>query len=238
MKQAILKRVLKAREEKRPTVLLTHLESGAQTVFIDGAPDGDLSLTPQLMLAIGEARKADRSRRIDTDTGPVFVQVFNPPLRLAIIGAVHIAQPLAPMAGLAGYDVTVIDPRRAFASDERFPDVTVLTDWPDEGMTALDPDNRTAVVALTHDPKLDDPALDVALKSDAFYIAALGSRKTHAKRLERLAALGHSPEVLARIHGPAGLAVGAISPAEIAIAIMAQMTAALRQTPKPAEAAA
>jgi len=167
MKQAILKRVLKAREEKRPTVLLTHLETGAQTVVIDGAPDGDLSLTPALMTAIAAARKADRSRRIDTNTGPVFIQVFNPPLRLAIIGAVHIAQPLAPMASLAGYDVTVIDPRRAFASDERFPSVTVLTDWPDEGMAAVKPDKRTAVVALTHDPKLDDPALDMALKSEA-----------------------------------------------------------------------
>ncbi len=238
MKQAILMQVLKARNEKRPTVLLTHLDNGAQTVFVDGAPDGDLSLTPALMTAIAEARSADRSRRIDTPDGPIFIQIFNPPLRLAIVGAVHIAQALAPMAGLAGYDVTVIDPRRAFASDQRFPSVTVLTDWPDEGMTALKPDRRTAVVALTHDPKLDDPALDVALKSDAFYIAALGSRKTHAKRLERLATLGHAPETLARIHGPAGLAVGAVSPAEIAIAIMAQMTAVLRQSPQPAEAAA
>jgi xanthine dehydrogenase accessory factor len=142
------------------------------------------------------------------------------------------------MASLAGYDVTVIDPRRAFASDERFPSVSVRRDWPDESLAAFKPDERTAVVALTHDPKLDDPALDVALKSDAFYIAALGSRKTHAARLERLSALGHDLETLARIHGPAGLSVGAISPAEIAIAIMAQMTAALRQRPQPAEAAA
>ena len=238
MKQDILNLVLKARAEKRPTVLLTHLDSGAQTVIVDGAPDGTLNLTPRLMTAVAEARTADRSRRTETPDGPVFIQIFNPPLRLAIIGAVHIAQPLAPMASLAGYDVTVIDPRRAFASDERFPSVTVLTDWPDEGMAAVKPDRRTAVVALTHDPKLDDPALDVALKSEAFYIAALGSRKTHAKRLERLAGMGHPPEVLARIHGPAGLAVGAVSPAEIAIAIMAQMTSALRQTPAPAEAAA
>ena len=238
MKQAILKLVLKAREEKRPTVLLTHLESGSQTALVDGTPTGDLEITPALDAAIAEARQADRSRSVETAEGPVFIQIFNPPLRLVIIGAVHIAQPLAPMASLAGYDVTVIDPRRAFASDERFPAVTVRGDWPDEGMTALNPDNRTAVVALTHDPKLDDPALDVALKSDAFYIAALGSRKTHAKRLERLTALGHSPDTLARIHGPAGLAVGAVSPAEIAIAIMAQMTAALRQSPRSAKAAA
>ena len=220
MKQAILKLVLKAREEKRPTVLLTHLESGSQAAVVDGVPTGDLDVTPDLEVAIAEARQADRSRSVETAEGPIFIQIFNPPLRLAIIGAVHIAQPLAPMASLAGYDVTV------------------MGDWPDEGMTALAPDNRTAVVALTHDPKLDDPALDVALKSDAFYIAALGSRKTHAKRLERLAALGHSPDTLARIHGPAGLAVGAVSPAEIAIAIMAQMTSALRQSPHPAKAAA
>ena len=238
MKQPILKLLLEARAEKRPTALLTHLESGDQTLVVDGAPTGDLELTPALETAMAEARKADRSRRIESDAGAVFVQIFNPPLRLAIIGAVHIAQPLAPMAGLAGYDVTVIDPRRSFASDERFPSVTVLRDWPDEGLSALGPDSRTAVVALTHDPKLDDPALDVALKSDAFYIAALGSRKTHAARLERLAALGHGPDILARIHGPAGLAVGAVSPAEIAIAIMAQMTATLRQRPQQAEAAA
>ena len=231
MKQPILQQLLKARADKRPAALLTHLDSGAQSLSVDGGASGDLAVTPELETAIAEARKADRSRRVETADGPVFVQVFNPPLRLAIIGAVHIAQPLAPMAGLAGYDVTVIDPRRAFASDERFPAVAMLGDWPDEALAALRPDARTAVVALTHDPKLDDPALDVALKSDAFYIAALGSRKTHAARLERLAALGHGPETLARIHGPAGLAIGAVSPAEIAIAVMAQMTAALRQRP-------
>ncbi len=238
MKQSILTLLLKARTEKRATALLTHLESGVQTVVVDGVPSGDLQVTPDLASAMAETRKADRSRRVDAEAGPVFIQIFNPPLRLAIIGAVHIAQPLAPMASLAGYDVTVIDPRRAFASDERFPAVSVLRDWPDESLRALKPDERTAVVALTHDPKLDDPALDVALKSEAFYIAALGSRKTHAARLERLTALGHSAETLARIHGPAGLSVGAVSPAEIAIAIMAQMTATLRQRPISAEAAA
>ena len=121
-----------------------------------------------------------------------------------MIGAVHIAQALAPMASLAGYQVTVIDPRRAFATDSRFPDVAMTQDWPDEAMSALAPDRRTAVVALTHDPKLDDPGLDVALRSEAFYIAALGSRRTHAGRLERLQELGHDAATLARIHGPAG----------------------------------
>jgi xanthine dehydrogenase accessory factor len=135
------------------------------------------------------------------------------------------------MASLAGYQMTVIDPRRAFATDSRFPDVAVTTEWPDEAMEALAPDRRTAVVALTHDPKIDDPGLDVALKSEAFYIAALGSRRTHAGRLERLKALGHDEATLARIYGPAGLDIGAISPAEIAIAVLAQMTQALRQEP-------
>jgi xanthine dehydrogenase accessory factor len=155
--------------------------------------------------------------------------VFNPPLRLVVVGAVHIAQTLVPMAGLAGYDVTVVDPRRAFASDARFPGVDVRQDWPDEALEALEPDARTAVVTLTHDPKLDDPALDVALRSDAFYIGALGSKRTHAGRRERLTELGHDARALDRIHGPAGLAIGAVSPAEIALSVMAEMTQVLRQ---------
>jgi xanthine dehydrogenase accessory factor len=142
---------------------------------------------------------------------------------------VHIAQTLVPMASLAGYDVTVVDPRRAFASDARFPGVDVRQDWPDEALEALAPDARTAVVTLTHDPKLDDPALDVALRSEVFYIGALGSKRTHAGRLERLAELGHDPSNLERIHGPAGLAIGAVSPAEIALAVIAEITQVLRQ---------
>jgi xanthine dehydrogenase accessory factor len=132
------------------------------------------------------------------------------------------------MAALCGYDVTVVDPRRAFASDARFPGINVRTDWPDEALEALKPDARTAVVTLTHDPKLDDPALDRALRSDAFYIAALGSKRTHAGRLERLSTLGHDQLALARIHGPAGLSIGAVSPAEIALSVMAEMTKVLR----------
>jgi xanthine dehydrogenase accessory factor len=161
--------------------------------------------------------------------GPAFLQVFNPPLRMAIIGAVHIAQSLAPMAALAGYAVTVIDPRRAFASDSRFPDVALVNDWPDEALAALAPDRRTAVVTLTHDPKIDDPGLDAALRSEAFYIAALGSRRTHAGRVARLKELGHDAAAIGRIHGPAGLDIGAVSPAEIAISVLGQMTAVLRR---------
>ena len=178
--------------------------------------------------AVATALRRDQSMAAETSRGRAFLQVFNPPLRLLVIGAVHIAQALAPMASLAGYQVTVIDPRRAFATDSRFPDVAMTGDWPDEAMTALAPDRRTAVVALTHDPKLDDPGLDVALRSEAFYIAALGSRRTHAGRLERLQGLGHDEATLARIHGPAGLDIGAVSPAEIAISVLAEMTRALR----------
>ena len=143
---------------------------------------------------------------------------------MIIVGAVHIAQSLAPMAHLAGYDVTVVDPRRAFSADARFPDVAVLSEWPDEALEKLVPDGRTAVLTLTHDPKLDDRALSVALRSNAFYIGSLGSAKTHRARLKRLQRLGFDEEVLARIHGPVGLALGGRDPAEIAIAIMAEVT--------------
>ncbi len=179
--------------------------------------------------AVEAALRRDTSEMVETDSGPVFLQVFNPPLRLAIVGAVHIAQSLAPMAALAGYAVTVIDPRRAFASDARFPDVTLVNEWPDEALQAMAPDRRTAVVTLTHDPKIDDPGLDAALGSEAFYVAALGSRRTHAGRVARLKELGHDDAAIGRIHGPAGLDIGAVSPAEIAISVLAQMTAVLRR---------
>jgi xanthine dehydrogenase accessory factor len=225
VKREILDALQAARAEHKAAALVTDLASGAQALVVDDTVMGDLPIGEKLTAEIHRAIRESRSR-VANDDG-VFIQTFVPPLRLAIVGAVHIAQSLAPIAALAGYDVTVIDPRRAFASDERFPGVKVSTEWPDDGLTALKPDRRTAVVTLTHDPKLDDPALDVALKSPAFYIAALGSRKTHAGRIERLTALGHGANALARIHGPAGLALGAVSPAEIAISVMAQMTAVL-----------
>jgi xanthine dehydrogenase accessory factor len=156
------------------------------------------------------------------------VQIFNPPLRLLCIGAVHIAQALAPIAELAGYEVTVIDPRGAWGTPERFPGVTVDERWPDEALDALGPDRRTAICALTHDPKLDDPALTRALRSEAFYVGALGSKKTHAKRVERLTESGLTGEEIGRIAAPIGLDIGAVSPSEIAISIMAQITLALR----------
>jgi xanthine dehydrogenase accessory factor len=217
-----------ARAAKRRVCLVRYLDDGGEALVVDDRTTRG-EVPADVAAAVEMALRRDQSASTETSRGRTFLQVFNPPLRLIVIGAVHIAQALAPIASLAGYQVTVVDPRRAFATDSRFPDVAISGDWPDEALTALAPDRRTAVVALTHDPKLDDPGLDVALRSEAFYIAALGSRRTHAGRLERLGALGHDAATLARIHGPAGLDIGAVSPAEIAIAVMAQLTRALRQ---------
>jgi len=162
------------------------------------------------------------------EDGKTFVGVHNPPLRLIVVGAVHIAQALVPMARIAGYDPALIDPRDAFASQARFPGETILTDWPDEAVSQLGLDTRTALVLLTHDPKLDDPALQAALAADVFYIGALGSTRTHAKRVDRMKKAGFSDAQIARIHGPIGLDIGAADPSEIAVAILAQMTAVLR----------
>jgi xanthine dehydrogenase accessory factor len=158
----------------------------------------------------------------------VFIQVFSPPRRCFVVGAVHIAQPLTRMLALTDYRAIVIDPRQSFATEARFPDVELTTEWPDEALERLKPDHRSAVVTLTHDPKLDDPALAVALRSDCFYIGALGSKRTHARRCERLAQLGFGENELARIRGPIGLPIGAVSQAEIAVSILAQMTDVLR----------
>jgi xanthine dehydrogenase accessory factor len=232
MRLALLERALAASRAGRAAVLATHLKTGQQCFMESGESLGDLPLDAAALAAVREAVKDDRNTTIDTAQGPVFIEVFNPRLRCIVVGAVHIAQPLARMASLAGYLVTVVDPRTAFASDERFPDVQLSTDWPDEALEKLRPNRRTAVVTLTHDPKLDDPALAAALRSEAFYIGALGSKKTHAARLKRLTAMGFSEADLARIHGPVGLDIGAVSPAEIAIAIMAQITQVLRAEPE------
>jgi len=228
VKDAILARLNAARAAKRPTALATDLATGAQALFVDDESFGDDSLRESCAAEVRAALARDASVTVETDGRAVFIQVFNPPLRLIVVGAVHITQPLVRMATLAGYAVTVIDPRRAFAEATRFPGVVLARDWPDEAMRALAPDRRTAVVTLTHDPKLDDPALDVALRSPAFYIGALGSRRTHGKRRARLAELGHDAAAIARIHGPIGLDIGARSPAEIALSIMAEITAVRR----------
>lgn len=228
MKGETLQQILADRSAKRPVAVVTELGSGAQAIVHLDDWSGELGLDAPVVETIRKHLREDRSGTIPSSLGSLFVQCLTPPLRLIIVGAVHIAQTLVPMASICGYAVTVIDPRRAFATDARFPDVTLLSDWPDEAMTALKPDSRTAIVTLTHDPKLDDPALQVALRSEAFYIGALGSKRTHALRLERLRAEGFTDAELARIHGPAGLAIGAKSPAEIALSVLAQITAARR----------
>ncbi len=225
MQRSVLDALLAARADKRPVALVTNLDSGRQALLDGDNVIGDLTLGSVVLDRVRQAVADDRSGALP-DTS-LFVQVNNPPLRMVVVGAVHIAQSLVPMAMLAGYDVTVVDPRQAWATDARFPDVTLSTAWPDEALAALRPDRRTAVVTLTHDPKLDDPALRVALESEAFYITALGSKRTHAKRLDRLRGEGVDEAQLARIRGPAGLAIGAKSPAEIAISIVAQATQAL-----------
>lgn len=228
MKPATFARLQELRAAKTPVALLTNLRSGTQLIVTAAGTEGDLCLDVDMVMAAQEAIRTDESTSFETPAGKVFVHVFAPPPRLIVVGAVHIADTLARMAALTGYGVTVIDPRRAFAASQGFAGIEVSGDWPDEAMEKLKPDMRTAVVTLTHDPKLDDPALDVALKSPAFYIGALGSRKTHAARLARLAALGHGESALARIHGPVGLDIGALSPAEIALSIMGQITAIRR----------
>jgi xanthine dehydrogenase accessory factor len=223
----LLGRLNDARARGVPVALATALKSGRQALFyLDGGPAG---WPEDVAVAARAALLTDRAATVDTAEGPVFLNVFAPPPRMIAVGAVHIAQALAPMAGLAGYRVTVVDPRRAFATDARFPGVDLSTDWPDEAMAALKPDLRTAIVTLTHDPKLDDPALEAGLRSDAFYLGALGSPKTHAARLQRLRERGFDEGLLARVHGPVGLPIGARSPAEIAISILAQVTQSLRQ---------
>ncbi len=241
MKQADLDRILAWRAEKAAFAVVTRIADGAQALVRDSSADGALDLDADQLGAVAEAIRQDRSGPLgsaEQGEDRLFVHVFNPPLRMVVVGAVHVTQPLAAMAEKAGMGVTVIDPRRAFATAERFPGLDLRHDWPDEAMTALAPDARTAVVTLTHDPKLDDPALQVALRSDAYYIGCLGSRRTHAKRLERLTEAGFGETDLARLHGPVGLALGAKSPAEIAVSILAEVVQVYRQGVSPSKAPA
>jgi xanthine dehydrogenase accessory factor len=229
MKSQYLDAVLAANADGRSVALATDLKSGAQ-LFLDGAErEGNLELDEMSLGAMREALRADRNISLDTADGRVFVQVFSPPRRCFVIGAVHIAQPLVPMLQACDYKPIVIDPRGAWATEARFPGVELSSEWPDEALERMKPDRASAVVALTHDPKIDDPGLTVALRSDAFYIGALGSRRTHAKRLERLAAAGFGENELSRIHGPIGLNIGGVSQAEVAVSIVAEMTQILRR---------
>lgn len=211
LSEHVLAELVEARAQRQALAYEANLVTGTRRLTLKEYPD---------------RMRMDRSGF--EEDGSVFVAVHNPPLRLIVVGAVHIAQALVPMARIAGYDPIVIDPREAFGSAERFPGETILTDWPDDAVSQVGLDARTAMVLLTHDPKLDDPALLAALAAKGFYIGALGSKRTHAKRVERLQAAGVSPDQIARIHGPIGLDIGAAGPAEIAVAILAQMTAVLR----------
>lgn len=215
-----------------PLVIAISLDTGARTVLAGAERPGSEPPGPdddEVTAAAAAALRADESRVVETADGGLFLHVLNPPVRLLIVGAVHIAQQLSVMATAAGFEVAVVDPRTAFATPERFPGVAVVSEWPDPAFARLGLDRRTAVVTVTHDPKLDDPALTAALDSDVFYIGALGSRRTHQKRVDRLAGAGIDPARLDRIHAPIGLDIGARSPGEIAAAILAQVVETLRR---------
>ena len=217
--------------EALPEALLADLvaaRAASRAVALVVRPEGwtRALITPEADAAVAARLRADRSGMEEDGR---FIGVHNPPLRLVVVGAVHIAQPLVSIARTCGYACTLIDPRAAFGSADRFPGETILDDWPDDALAILTPDARTAVVTLTHDPKLDDPALRFALRSPVFYIGALGSRKTHGKRVERLLAAGFTAAEIGRIKAPVGLDIGAMTPAEIAVSVMAQITQALRQ---------
>lgn len=221
MKPGFLARLTAARAAKHPVALVTRLSDGAQVLFDADDAIGDLELGTAQRDALRDLLASGRSGPLDA-AGDIFARIYAPAPRLVIVGAVHIAQALAPMAAVAGYEVTIIDPRSAFASARRFPAVAITGEWPDEAMARLAPDAQTAVVTLTHDPKLDDPALAAALASPAFYIGALGSTRTHEKRLVRLREQGLGAQ-LGRIHAPIGLDLGGRFPTEIAVAILAEI---------------
>ena len=224
MKLDVLHDLNAERTARRAAVLITDTASGAQRLVKAAQVKTDA-----LKDVLEKRLRMAKSGMEDTPHGRVFLTVYVPSPKLVITGAVHISQALAPIAQLLGYDVTIVDPRTAFASIERFPDVKVIAEWPDVALPPLSIDHYTAFVALTHDPKIDDPALEHALARECFYIGALGSRKTHAKRVERLKQAGISEADLARIHAPIGLDIEAVSPAEIAVAIMGEITQVLRQ---------
>lgn len=226
MDLALLASLNQERAARRAAVLVTDIASGAQRLV----RESEIAKDP-LAGVIGDALRMGKSGMVETDHGKVFLTVQAPVLRIIAIGAVHISQALAPMAKQLGHDVIIVDPRDAFASPERFPDVPVFAEWPDVKLPELGADRYTAYLMLTHDPKIDDAALNFALKSPAFYIGALGSRKTHGKRVERLKEAGFSDTDIARIRAPIGLNIGAISPAEIALSILGEITAGLRLKP-------
>jgi xanthine dehydrogenase accessory factor len=223
VKLATLAEINRERAARRPVIVVTDIADGEQRVV----KAADLAGDP-LYTELDRHLRMGKSGTIEIGGRKLFLNVYAPTAKLVIVGAVHISQALAPLARSLGYDVAVVDPRTAFASPERFPDVPLVAEWPDVALPPLHIDHYTAFVALTHDPKIDDPALLHALERDCFYIGALGSSKTHAKRVDRLKAQGASDADIARIHAPIGLEIGAVSPSEIAVAIMAEITAQLR----------
>ena len=233
MKLATLAELNAERAARRPAIVITDVATGEQRLV----KQKDFVIDP-LREELATALRMGKSGSVEVAGKKLFLNVYAPTARLVVIGAVHISQALAPIAQSLGYDVTVVDPRTAFASPERFPGVPLIAEWPDEALPPLNIDHYTAFVALTHDPKIDDPALLHAFQRDCFYIGALGSRKTHAKRGERLMAQGARESDIAKIHAPIGLAIGAVSPSEIAVSIMAEITAALRLPKAEKEAAA
>lgn len=233
MNLELLQTVNAERAARRGVVLVTDIATGEQRLV----KAADVGRDP-LRAVIEKRIRMGKSGMEETAQGKLFFTVHVPSPQLVITGAVHISQTLAPLGQMLGYDVTIVDPRTAFATPERFPNVKVIAEWPDVALPPLNVDRYTAFVALTHDPKIDDPALKHALARDCFYIGALGSRKTHGRRVTRLKEAGLTDADLARIHAPIGLDIGAVSPAEIAVAIMAQITARLRQLPDEAAEAA
>jgi xanthine dehydrogenase accessory factor len=230
MKLALLRELNEARAARRAAVLVTALADGAQR-FVAAAAASDDPLRQEIEAAL----RSGKSGTVERDGAAYFLTVQVPPVRLVMIGAVHISQALAPIARIAGLDTVVIDPRTAFATPERFPETPVVAQWPDEALELRPLDRYTAICLLTHDPKIDDRALTRALAAECFYIGALGSRKTHARRIERMKAEGFGDEALARIHAPIGLDIGAVSPAEIAVSIAGEIVAALRKKPLRAD---
>jgi xanthine dehydrogenase accessory factor len=231
MNLEILRALNEERAARRAAIVVTDTATGTQR-FVKGTDVANDPLREMLQKAL----RTGKSGMEETPQGQVFLTVHVPPPKLVIIGAVHVSQALAPMAKALDYDVTIIDPRTAFATPERFPDVTLLAEWPETVLPGISVDKYTAVVLVTHDPKIDDPALIHALERDCFYIGALGSRKTHGRRLDRMKEKGFGDNVLSRIHAPIGLNIGAISPPEIAVAILGEITANLRMEPKALEA--
>ncbi len=227
MDLALLKQLNEDRAARRAAIVVTNLATGEQRIVHEEAWAEHDDLDGQLAAAL----HAGKSRSIIWRKQEYFLNVFTPPARLIVIGAVHISQALYPMAASCGYHVTIVDPRGAFATDERFPNVTLIPEWPEDVLPGLCIDRYTGVATLTHDPKIDDPALIHALGSETFYIGALGSRKTHGRRVERLREAGISDNEIARIHAPIGLNIGAQSPVEIAVSILAEITAALHRAP-------